>query len=63
MVTPYLKQGLKSSYLTLTSDLCDSTTIPEKSETLIEKIIKKKVILISSMTYTYISISITSSDS
>jgi len=34
-----------------TSDSCDATTIPEKSEKLIEKIVKKKVALISSMTY------------
>jgi hypothetical protein len=47
-VTPYLKQGLKSLYLTLTSDLCEQQLL-KKSGTLIEKmkIIKKKVILIS----------------
>ena len=34
-----------------TSDSFDAKTIPEKSEKLIEKIVKKKVTLISSMTY------------
>ncbi len=34
-----------------TSDSVDAKTIPEKSEKLIEKIVKKKVTLVSSMTY------------